>query len=222
MSPVADQALPASHAPSVDGVAERLRHTAHTLEAVRSHLRTVMAALDSLDLAELGKALAILDAARRDGRMVFVAGNGGSATTATHFVCDLAKNTLMSGQPRIKAMALNDNPALLTAWANDSDYSRVFAEPLENFISEGDVLVAISTSGRSSNVLAAVEVARERGAAVISLTGSPGIPLGERSDIWLRTVCTDPAPAEDVHLAICHALTAALQIPCSSVSANGR
>ncbi|TAK29876.1 MAG: SIS domain-containing protein [Chloroflexota bacterium] len=143
---------------------------------------------------------------RNRGRKIILCGNGGSAATASHFACDLAKGTAVPGERRLCVIALTDNVPLLTAWGNDSDYADVFSEQLRNLVQEGDLVVAISGSGNSPNVLRAVTVAHEAGAMTIGLCGFEGgklaqlvrMPLVVRSDSMERI--------EDAHMIICHAV----------------
>ncbi len=192
-----------------------------TSDIAADHVQKVIAALQALDLAAIQSVVSALESARAEGVTIFTLGNGGSATTATHFACDLAKGTSAHGQRRMRAMAINDNLALLTAWSNDVDYSSVYAEILKNFVRVRDVVVAISTSGNSSNVLRAAELARKRGATLIAFTGQSGGALRGLADIWCPVTTNDAGEAEDVHLAICHAVTAALRLSCQDDSQLG-
>lgn len=152
--------------------------------------------------------------ARREGRTIFFLGNGGSASTASHFVVDIAKGTMGKTPepgPRYRCLALNDNVPTLTAWANDFDYNVGFAEQLRTFGEPGDVVVAISGSGNSPNVLRAVEVARERKMFTIGLTGIGGGKLKSMVDVPLVVPSDSMQHTEDVHLSICHLLTAYLR-----------
>ena len=190
--------------------------------AVRAHLERVRAALGELDVGRVGELVALLEATRAAGGTVFVCGNGGSAATASHFAADLLKGAAGPGRPGVRALALGDNAALLTAWANDLAYARALAEPLRALARPGDVLVAISTSGASANVLAAAEAARELGLGVVALTGRGGGRLREVADLHLAAACDRAGEAEDVHLALCHAVTAALKGAAAAAGANGR
>src|SRR2546427_12435410 len=115
----------------------------------------------------------ILDAYANSGH-VYVVGNGGSATNATHFACDLSKATIVEGRARMRVTSLADNIALLTAWANDTSYEKVFSEQLTNLLNPGDVVIAISASGNSPNVVSAVRAARLMGAGTVGLVGFSG------------------------------------------------
>ncbi len=161
---------------------------------------------------------ALLQAYSRDAQ-IFVVGNGGSAATATHFACDLSKNTRAMGQRRVRALALTDNLACLTAWANDDGYSSVFAEQLLGLLRSGDLLVAISGSGASPNILDAVRCATAGGAATVALTGHDGGLLAPMVDHALIVPSPCMPMIEDVHLAVCHALTAALRAHLQSLDA---
>jgi D-sedoheptulose 7-phosphate isomerase len=147
----------------------------------------------------------------RRGGTVFVLGNGGSAATASHFVCDLAKGTRTDGFPAFRVVSLTDNVPLMTAWANDTSYDRVFAEQLAALVRPGDVLVAISASGNSPNVLAATRVARQLGATTIALTGQSGGRLGRLAQLTIRVPARAIEQVEDAHLAIAHSLCVAIR-----------
>lgn len=157
-----------------------------------------------------GIADTLLDCHSRGG-CVFVLGNGGSAATASHFACDLAKGTRIEGVSPFRVMPLTDNVPLLTAWGNDTDYSRVFAEQLLNLVHRGDVVVLISASGNSPNVLAAAEVAAAAGASTLALTGRTGGRLSEHADLVVRVPSDCIEQVEDAHLAVAHALCVALR-----------
>ena len=112
-------------------------------------------------------------------RTIFLIGNGGSAATASHMMNDLNKFTIVEGLPRFRCVALTDNVPLMTALGNDIGYGEIFVEPLRNLLEDDDVLIAISASGNSPNIVKAVEYARGRGATVIGLCGQPGGKLAE-------------------------------------------
>ncbi|MGE5334771.1 MAG: SIS domain-containing protein, partial [Nitrososphaerota archaeon] len=131
-----------------------------------------------------------------------------------HFACDLAKGTRVEGLPGFRVMALTDNIPLMTAWANDTSYDGIFAEQLAPHVQPGDILIAISASGNSPNVLAAALVARNAGATVIGITGQSGGKLSEYSHLAIR-VPADAAEqieqVEDAHLVIAHSLCVTLR-----------
>lgn len=178
------------------------------LERYWYELATVARAMPFDVLAALVELL--LDCRRR-GSTVFIVGNGGSAATASHFACDLAKGTRTAGLAAFRVVPLTDNVPLLTAWANDTSYEQVFAEQLEALVAPGDMIVAISTSGSSPNVVAAAEVARRAGATTVALTGRSGGRLGRRADLTIRVPAGSIEQVEDAHLAIAHSLCVALR-----------
>ena len=145
----------------------------------------------------------------RDGT-IFVCGNGGSATTATHFACDLAKWTINAGQRRLCAQALTDNTALMTAWANDTAYEWMFVEQLATHYRPGDVLVVISGSGRSPNIARVLEWARAHEMPSAALTGRDGGHMPKLATATLIAASQFMPEIEDVHSAICHSLAVSL------------
>lgn len=155
------------------------------------------------DIAELGE---ILYRAYHLGSSVFIVGNGGSASTASHMAADLAKNTIGPHMRRFRVMSLNDNIALVTALANDDGYENVFREQLVNLIQPGDVLIAISASGNSANILGAVEYAAARGAQTIGLLGFEGGHAMELVDKAVLVRSGDYGVIEDAHLVLNHIL----------------
>ena len=184
---------------------ERLQDTQGAVAAyLTSHRDNLLA----VDPAEVARAAELLIEAWRNRCTIFVAGNGGSASTASHFAADLGKTTLSGTDDaqRVRAVALTDNAALLTAWANDFAFEAIFAQPLRNLAHSADVLVLISCSGASPNLLAAARAGRELGLKIVSLTG-PDAPLGRLSDLQVAVPGPNPQVMEDLHLAVCHALT---------------
>jgi D-sedoheptulose 7-phosphate isomerase len=141
----------------------------------------------------------------RDGTII-VCGNGGSAATASHFACDLAKWTIRPGARRVRAMALTDNTPVMLAFANDQGYSDIFVEQLMSHYRPGDLLFAISGSGNSANVLQAVNWANEQGAVTVGITGFDGGKLARMARISLHVNNHHMPQVEDVHSTICHAL----------------
>jgi D-sedoheptulose 7-phosphate isomerase len=178
------------------------------LERYCLELAAVTVAMPFGEVARIAEVL--LDCHRRGG-MIFVLGNGGSAATASHFACDLAKGARASGAPPFRVVPLTDNVPLITAWANDTGYDRVFAEQLAALVRPNDVVVAISASGNSPNVLAAARVAREAGALVVALTGRSGGNLRALADLTLRVPSDMIEQVEDVHIAIAHGLCVTLR-----------
>src|ERR1700731_944073 len=128
--------------------------------------------MQAISLSDLQAVLSILEEAYHNGRRIFVVGNGGSAATASHFALDLAKNTIMPGAPRLKAISLTDHVPLITAWSNDTAYEHIFAEQLANMLEPGDVAIGISTSGNSPNVINALRLAKGMRGYTVGLLGA--------------------------------------------------
>ena len=185
-------------------------------EYVQKYVRDAHAALDAPYFVEaVRKIAAILLRARAEDRTVFFFGNGGSASTASHFVTDIAKvagGTEAKGPgKRFRCLCLNDNVPGVTAWANDVNYAAVFAGQLKSLAVKGDVVVAISGSGNSPNVLEAVRAARTMGLTTIGLTGMGGGQLKDLVDVALVVPSNSMQHTEDTHLVTLHVLTAYLR-----------
>jgi D-sedoheptulose 7-phosphate isomerase len=165
----------------------------------------------AIDLACLERAAIMLLTCQARGRVVFVVGNGGSAATASHFACDLSKGTRRDGPPTFHVVSLTDNVPLLTAWANDSGYERVFSEQLTGLAQPGDLLVAISASGNSPNIVAVVDAARSCGMAVIGLSGRSGGRLVNIVDALVNVPSDRIEVVEDAHLIVAHSLCVAVR-----------
>ncbi len=181
-------------------------------DAVGQYRAALQQALDRLSL-DMVQAVAreVLAAYDRGGR-VYVFGNGGSASTASHMACDLAKNTAVPGLTRLRVQALTDNMALLSALANDDGYDAVFAEQLLLApIARGDLAIAISGSGNSPNVLAGIAAAAAAGARTAALTGMGGGRLAPLVDVALVAPSDAMEIIEDVHLMVNHAVTGAIR-----------
>lgn len=155
--------------------------------------------------------LDLLENARAQRRHIFVFGNGGSASTASHFAADLGKNTVRSHMPRFQITCLNDNVAIFSAYANDDGYECVFAEPLITLAEPGDVVIAISASGNSPNVLRAIRAANERGLVTIGLAGMTGGKLAELAQHSIVIPSHSYEHIEDAHLMLCHAIVATIK-----------
>ncbi|PYV30910.1 MAG: hypothetical protein DMG09_26610 [Acidobacteria bacterium] len=189
-------------------------------QIVDDYLRAFAGLLHQVDLDAMERIVQRLCAARDSGAMVYVAGNGGSASTASHWVNDLGKGAKCPGRTPMRVLSLNDNISWLTALANDEGYERVFSGQLENFARSGDLLIVISASGNSPNLLRAVELARKRGVITIGLLGFNGGALKDEVDecLLLPTEKGAYGLAESGHSLLCHVLTTcvALQEPVPS------
>lgn len=179
---------------------------------VRRYVEETGAAIAGAYLPEaVGRIVPVLLRARAEGRTIYFFGNGGSASTASHFVVDIGKATIRGDGARFRCVALVDNVESVTAWANDVDYASVFREQLRTLAAKGDVAVGISGSGNSPNVLEAVELAKRMGLTTIGLTGIGGGKLGKLADIPVVVPSNSMQHVEDAHLLLCHLLTAYLR-----------
>jgi D-sedoheptulose 7-phosphate isomerase len=181
------------------------------LDIARDYVAQVRELLAELDLAAVAAAATVLLEAYDGGRTVFICGNGGSASTASHMAADLGKNTVAAGRPRLRVLSLNDNMAWLSALANDLGYENVFVEQIENLLQPGDVLIAISASGNSPNVVRAAEFAKAHGGRVLALVGFQGGRLLEMAHHTVHLKCDAYGPVEDAHLILNHIFTEALR-----------
>jgi len=154
---------------------------------------------------------AALQDARETGKQIFTAGNGGSAAAASHMVCDFGKNTREAGKQRMRAICLNDNIPSVMAYANDEGYEVIFSEQLLALGQPGDILIAISGSGNSANILKVIETARQMQIKVIGLTGFQGGKMKAMTDICLVVPSDSMEIIEDVHLIINHILAGLLR-----------
>jgi D-sedoheptulose 7-phosphate isomerase len=178
---------------------------------IRWYLDEVGNILHQLPQEQIAQIIQTLEQARTDRRQIFLIGNGGSAATASHFANDLLKSTVIEGKPRMKVMALTDNIPIMLAYANDCGYETIFAEQLDALAAPGDVLVAFSGSGRSPNVIRALDLARQRGLTTIGITGRDGGEMRERCDICLIAPCQPMEQIEDVHVVLCHLIYSAIR-----------
>ncbi|MFW6269555.1 MAG: D-sedoheptulose-7-phosphate isomerase [Bacillota bacterium] len=178
---------------------------------LEKYLKRVSSNLIESPFSRLERTAEILLKARENNRWIYLAGNGGSASTASHFANDLVKGLSVTDKPRFKAQALGDSLPTITALANDIDYSEIYREQLKNFVSRGDVFIPISGSGNSENVVKAAAYAREQKATVISFTGRDGGKLKKHSDICCIAPSEVMEEIEDIHMVWEHALITVLR-----------
>jgi D-sedoheptulose 7-phosphate isomerase len=164
----------------------------------------VLNVIESIDLEKVGQAIETLRRAREEGRKIFVCGNGGSAATASHFVCEMVKGASYGRRLRFRIMALTDSMPTITAYSNDVGYECVFVEQLKNFAEHGDVVMAFSSSGNSPNVLRAVEYGNSLGCRTIALTGWNGGKLGPMAELNIQISEPHTGRAEDAHMVVMH------------------
>ena len=184
-----------------------------TTSVALSYLDTLGDVVRSVPREPLESVLRMLLDARTDGRRVYVMGNGGSAAIASQFVCNLVKTAQVVGCPPLRAFALTDNTPSLTAWANDTAYDQIFAQQIRALAEPGDIVIAISASGNSPNVVAGIQVASACGARTIGLLGFDGGRALGLVDVAVHVPFKNYGLVEDTHMAIGHALTRALSQP---------
>lgn len=184
-------------------------------QTAERYVENLIAALSQLSLQSVEAVVDLLHAARLRGSTVFILGNGGSAATASHFACDLAKNTRIDGAPSFRAISLTDNMPLFSALANDDGYANVFVGQLSSLIQPHDVVIGISTSGNSENVIRAIQVARQRNAWTIGFTGPDGGCLAPlvHLNIYVTASCIEQV--EDIHLVLEHLICTLLRAKAS-------
>ena len=180
---------------------------------IHNHLSEVSRIAETLSVADIDKATELLFEAWGNSRQVFTCGNGGSASTATHFACDLAKTTIVAGKKRFKAYCLNDNIPLMSALINDDGFDNLFYEQLKANFQKGDVLISISVHGGagkdkaglwSQNLLKAMKYASEMGGKTIGLSGFDGGPMKEIADACIVVPINSTPQVESFHLALEH------------------
>ena len=174
------------------------------MEQITTYIDELQQTLDHLPKDLIAQVINVLHDARMKGKQVFIMGNGGSASTASHFVCDLAKNTRKDNLPHYRVIGLTDNMEIFSAYANDEGYENVFAKQLINLINPGDVVIGISASGNSPNVLNAISEAKRYNATTIAFTGFDGGRLGPMVDFNIHVKSNIIEHVEDIHLVLEH------------------
>ena len=185
------------------------------VQFAREYLEGLKKCLDTLSLEQVAEVIGFLEEAYREGRQVFIIGNGGSAATASHLACDLGKNILpkegREAARRFRVMALTDNVPWMTALANDLGYEHIFSEQLRNLVQEGDLVIAISGSGNSPNIVEGVRAAKALGAKVVGILGFDGGKVRGMADACVVVESDTYGHVEDVHMALDHLVTAYLR-----------
>lgn len=185
---------------------------------VRDYVDSLKRVLDELPLDAVDAVLRVFEDAYRRDATVYICGNGGSWATAAHWVCDMSKGTIREGARRLRMYSLGDNLPLLTAYANDVAYDQVFAEPVRTYVRAGDVVVLITASGNSPNILAAARAARDCGAVTIGLIGFGGGQLAALVDHQITVACKEYGPVEDLHMVLDHIISLYLRAFIATVS----
>lgn len=181
------------------------------LEEIKTYMDEIKDLLGRVPCFPIQDVIAILAHARFNNKQVIIMGNGGSAATASHFACDLGKGTLMPNVPRFRVIALTDNMPLFSALANDCGYENVFSEQIQSLIQAGDVVIGISGSGNSPNVLNAIESARRAKAITIAFVGFDGGLVKDMVDVYVHVPSNHMEQVEDVHLILEHLICSCLR-----------
>lgn len=166
--------------------------------------------IDLISKEDLNQLMNILVKAKEDGKTIFVMGNGGSATTASHYCCDFNKGISFGQDKMFKFICLNDNIPTMMAYANDISYDEIFIGPLKNFLKEGDLVIGISGSGNSNNVVKALEYANNISAFTIGLTGYNGGKVKQICQHNVHIPVDDMQITEDLHLVLDHCMMSIL------------
>ena len=177
------------------------------VSTIKKYFDEVGDMLERISSSQLQQVLFIIEKAYRDNRRLFVMGNGGSAATASHFALDLAKNTISRECHRLRVLSLTDHVPLITAWSNDYGYEYIFSEQLANLVERGDVVIGISASGNSLNVINACYLAKQEGATTIGLLGANGGTMKGLVDAYILAPGKNIEQEEDAHMILTHVIT---------------
>ena len=182
-----------------------------TFDPVDDYLNRLALTLGRISREEINAVIEVLFLAWKQRKQVFILGNGGSAATASHMANDLCKLTAVEGKHRFKAFSLCDNMPLFSAWGNDTAYEYVFSEQLINYVEAGDVVIGISASGNSPNVLRAMETAREHGAVRVGFSGLDGGQLRAHVEHYVLIPDDNIGRQEDGHMVLDHVIAHTLR-----------
>jgi D-sedoheptulose 7-phosphate isomerase len=174
------------------------------MEKIESYLNDVSALLAEIPRDKIAKVVDLVRDAYEKGTQVFIMGNGGSASTSSHLACDLQKGLGGLSDKKFKVMALSDSIPIMTAWGNDTDYSNIFAPQLETWVNPGDLVIGISGSGNSPNVINAIELANKKGAITVGLSGFQGGKLDQLAQYGVVVRSDNMQHIEDVHMVLAH------------------
>lgn len=176
-------------------------------EYIENYKKELMDTFNAMDEDILEQIYMSIEIARKGGKQVFVLGNGGSAAAASHWVCDFGKGINVKDSKRLKIYSLMDNMSISSALGNDISYEDVFVEQLNNYLDQGDVVIGLSVSGSSRNLVKALEFARMRNAVTISIIGDYDGIMKKYSDITLLIPSKNYGIVEDIHMSIDHMIS---------------
>lgn len=178
--------------------------------AAKQYLTELKEVLDDFNLEQFEKIVKLILNAYEDEKQIFTMGNGGSASTASHFTCDLNKGCCTNLEKKIKMICLNDNTPTLLAFANDVSYDVVFVEQLKNFFNPGDLVIGISGSGNSENVIKAIHHTKQNNGQTIGFSGFSGGKLAQMVDVPFVAKVDDMQKVEDIHMILVHMIMQAI------------
>ena len=182
------------------------------MDFIQKYIEDLKKTISKVNENDIRTVIDVLENARKSGKTIYTFGNGGSASTASHFVNGLSQGATVQGKTRFKAIGLTDNIPNMLAYANDLGYENIFVEQLKNLMNEGDIVVGISGSGNSPNVLKAIEYANTHHAISIGLTGYDGGKLKKMVKYSIHVPCHFMEMVEDIHLAISHLIASYFRI----------
>jgi D-sedoheptulose 7-phosphate isomerase len=184
------------------------------MEHAKNYLESLKATIDKISTRDVDKVIQLLYDAYLENRQIFLVGNGGSASTASHFACDLSKGTLQrvydDTEKRFRIISLTDNVAILTAIGNDLSYDDIFSQQLKNLVNKGDILIAITGSGNSPNIINAVKTASNAGAVTIGFLGFDGGKVMGMLDHVIHIPSDHYGQIEDLHMVLAHMISSGL------------
>lgn len=174
---------------------------------IKDYFNKLKSTIDKMSVDDISCLMNILEEAREQGKQIFIMGNGGSAATASHSVCDFNKGVSYGkDKKRYKFICLNDNLPTMMAYANDISYSDVFVEPLKNFFNDGDIVIGISGSGNSKNVIKAIEWANLNGGVTVGISGYDGGKMKPMCKFNVHVPVMDMQITEDIHMVLVHCI----------------
>ena len=174
------------------------------INEIQSYINTLKKALDNINKEDIYQFSQLLNFTKESGKKFMIFGNGGSASTASHFACDINKGVSYKQEKKFKVISLSDNIPTILAYANDINYEDIFIEQLKNFLEPGDLVIGISGSGNSKNVLKAIKFANSKGNISVGITGYNGGELKKISSYSVNANINDMQISEDIHMIIVH------------------
>lgn len=185
------------------------------IASIEAYFRRLKDTIDLVSREDLNILMNLLEKSRHEGRTIFIMGNGGSAATASHFVCDFNKGVSFNQENKYKFICLNDNIPSMMAYGNDMSYNDIFVNTLKTYFTPGDIVIGISGSGNSENVLRAIRFANENKGTTVALTGYDGGKLKEIAQYNVHIPINDMQITEDLHMVLDHCMMKILSNGCN-------